>query len=181
MGAGDDQSERLQEFSGQLSACQAELLTYAFALVQNMADAEDVCQRAAVVLWQKYDQYEPGSEFRLWALKITQFEAFNFIRRRRGDRIFFHEDTLQAIVASQCEEASHVDQQAEWKLLRHCLANLTSQQRKLIQARYEGTQTLAQIADKLKRNHATVRSQLSRIRRMLRECVEGKMSEGQSG
>ena len=174
----DEQIERLAEFGGQLASCQADLLTYAFSLVQNMADAEDVCQRAAVVLWQKYDQFQTGSDFRLWALKTTQFEAFNFIRRRRTDRAFFHDETLLAIAATQGTDDDPADSQNQWKLLTGCLEKLTSRQRKLLKARYEGTMTLAEIADKLKRNHATVRSQLSRIRRGLRECVEQKMKEG---
>ena len=45
---------------------QSRVYAYIRALVFRRADAEDILQEVAVVLWRKYDQFEPGSRFDQW-------------------------------------------------------------------------------------------------------------------
>ena len=56
---------------------------YAFVLANGIApaDADDVIQNVAVVLWQRYAEFRPGSDFRAWAYAVTRLEL-----RKQGDR-----------------------------------------------------------------------------------------------
>ncbi len=41
------------------------------------------------MLWEKFDQYQPGTEFRAWACRIAHFKALKFCKdRKRAPRTF---------------------------------------------------------------------------------------------
>jgi len=151
-----------------------------FALVQNMADAEDICQRASLILWQKFEQYDPDTEFRVWAIKIAQYEAYNFIRKRRKDRIFFSDETIKNIVDLENSEAVLGAPESRWAVLRKCIDKLPEHRQSLIRLYYGGTKTVSQVATELGRTEGAVRSALCRVRKVLHDCVEGFMSEEQA-
>ncbi len=169
--------QKLEVFAELLASCQTQLLAYVFALVQNMADAEDICQRASLVLWQKFEQYDPDTEFRIWAIKVAQYEAFNFIRRRRRERIFFSDETLQGIVDLENSEATFGGIESRWTALKKCVDKLPEHQQTLIRLYYGGIRTISQVAMELGRTEGAVRSALCRVRKVLRDCVEGLMLE----
>lgn len=162
--------QQLEEFTAHLSNCQTRLFAYAFAIVQNMADAEDVCQRSHVILWQKYDQFKQGSSFYSWAAKIAHFEALNFVRRRRRERLLFSEEAIQAL--TKADQAASDSYAARSTALKNCLSKLPVHHKKLIRMRYTSSQSIGKIAVSLNRTENAIRSGLSRARRALRECVE---------
>jgi RNA polymerase sigma-70 factor (ECF subfamily) len=169
---------RYAEFTEQLSACQSQLLATTYALVQNMADAEDICQRAALVLWSKFDEFEPGTSFRSWALTVTRYQAMNFVRKRQNERLFFSEKVLLALADTQDELAEEsAQQELRWSHLSACIGKLPAQQQRLVQLYYEGTRTLATVAEMLSASEGSVRTALCRIRQALRKCVQQSIRE----
>lgn len=62
--------------------------------------------------------------------------------------------------------------------LDHCLGVLSPEDRDLVARRYEQGLRITQIAVQLRRNAATVRVQLFRIRQALKDCVERQLSGG---
>lgn len=55
------------------------LLVIAWAIIGDRHWAEDVVQEAALVAWQKYDEFDPQTDFAAWTSQITR----NIARRRR--------------------------------------------------------------------------------------------------
>ena len=47
------------------------LFAYLFSLLPHRPDAEDVFQRTSLILWQKFDQWTPGSDFLAWACGLA--------------------------------------------------------------------------------------------------------------
>lgn len=179
------ETERLDRFTSHVSQCHASLFSSVFALVQNMADAEDICQAAYVILWQKFDNYVEGTNFYAWALRIAQYEAMNFARRRRRDRNFFCDETLQALAKDQAaaaDAASAADlaspHEAKNTKLQSCLKKLPVHQRRLVKLYYEGSRTIADIAGTVSRTENAVRIALCRVRKLLRECMDQASSKG---
>ncbi|MEN1678389.1 MAG: sigma-70 family RNA polymerase sigma factor [Planctomycetota bacterium] len=165
--------ERLARFTELLSTCQAHLLATVYAMVQNMADAEDIFQRASLILWRKFDEYEEGTEFRKWAVTVTRYEALNFIRKRRSERLFFSEAVLQALADTQQTLAASADEDEQrWAKLSDCLGRLPEHSRRLLKLYYEGTKTLAQVATQLGSTEGATRTALCRVRQALRRCVQ---------
>ena len=64
---------RTEEFVELSSSHQRQLLGYIFTLVGNMDDAEDLLQQTNLILWRKFDDYQPGTDFIRWACYVAAF------------------------------------------------------------------------------------------------------------
>jgi RNA polymerase sigma-70 factor, ECF subfamily len=62
---------RYDEFVELLQRSTGQILAYLNAILLNFNDAEDVFQESCVVLWQKFDEFESGTNFLAWALRIA--------------------------------------------------------------------------------------------------------------
>ena len=52
-----------EQFTDLLLRHQAQVFGYIFAAVQNLHDAEELYQDTSLVLWSKFADYRPGSDF----------------------------------------------------------------------------------------------------------------------
>ena len=64
---------------------EARIYGYIRSLVVHRADAEDLLQETASVLWQKFHEFQPGSNFLAWAMSIARFQVRHF-RRKEAQR-----------------------------------------------------------------------------------------------
>ena len=69
------------------------LRTFVRSLVPLVADANDVMQEVAVVLWQKFGEYESSEDFRRWAFGVARFKVLAWQRDRMRDRHLFRSRT----------------------------------------------------------------------------------------
>ena len=46
-------------------------------------------QETAKVCWEKFDQYQPGTEFRAWACRIAYYKALKFRERQKKTPLTF--------------------------------------------------------------------------------------------
>src|SRR3954463_13568063 len=81
-------------FASLLRESRSRVFGYLLALVQNLSDAEDLYQQTALVLWEKFSQYEAGSEFGTWAASTAHFCAVNFLRRQSRRQMLFSDAVL---------------------------------------------------------------------------------------
>src|SRR5690606_3269633 len=63
------------EFIRLLSQHQSQLFGYIFCMVRSLPDTEDVFQQTAVVLWNKFDDFTPGTSFVAWAKCVARNNA----------------------------------------------------------------------------------------------------------
>lgn len=64
---------------------------YIYCLVHDFNDTEDLYQQTCLVMWRKFDEYEQGTQFLQWALRIAHFEVTNSLRQRRRRAQFSQE------------------------------------------------------------------------------------------
>ena len=88
-------SNRADEFAQLLSAHEARLFGYIYALTLNTADAEDIYQDTAMALWRKFDEYRPGTNFAAWARAAAGFEVQHFFRSMSRHRVHFDQRLLE--------------------------------------------------------------------------------------
>ena len=67
-----DPAEAQQQFLSLFLRSERELFRYVVALVPNVADAEDIVQQTALVLWEKFSAYDPGQPFTPWACRFAR-------------------------------------------------------------------------------------------------------------
>jgi RNA polymerase sigma-70 factor len=142
-------------------------------LVFSHHDAEEVFQNTSVVLWNKFGEFEPGSNFFAWASKVAYYEVLGFMKQRRRSRML--SDGAMELLANSAialsDEAS-VRQEA----LEDCLSRLNAADRDLLQARYYHQRPAKQIATMQSRSVDSVYRALSRIHNLLLNCVQRNLA-----
>ena len=83
------ESAKIEQFAQLLATCQRQVFLYAMRLLHSAADAEEVLQETNLVLWRKFDQYQPGTEFGRWACGIAHYEVLKLREKKpREERLF---------------------------------------------------------------------------------------------
>ncbi|EDY22319.1 RNA polymerase, sigma-24 subunit, ECF subfamily [Chthoniobacter flavus Ellin428] len=162
-------------FVRELNAAHALLLRYAMSLVGNRHDGEDVLQRASVIMWRRFGEFEPGTDFVAWATTVVFYEARNFQRVAGHCRLKFDDDLMKTLAA---ERAQHVRQwPARVTALQACVEKLEPMQRNLVEEIYTRGVEAAELARQEGRAVQTIYNKLNFIRRALAECVQRSLTE----
>jgi RNA polymerase sigma-70 factor (ECF subfamily) len=150
-------------------AHQRRILTYLTAVVGDLADAEDLLQETSVVLWGKFAEYQPGTDFCAWAIKIAQFKALQHLRKtgRREALLRKEVPTLLANQASQMSGKLELEQRA----LSTCLERLPQRLRRVIRERYERGAQVKSVAELIGLSAVTVRKMLRQAYSLLLACI----------
>jgi RNA polymerase sigma-70 factor (ECF subfamily) len=150
----------------------SQIFGFIFCMVQNLADAEDVFQQAAITMWTKFDELDREVPFLAWALNIARFKALSFLKSRSRDcgGLSFSEDLINQLAA---REVSRTElQESRLQALRSCRAKLSESDQTLLAMCYGGADTIREAAKRLGRPDGSVYDSLSRIRRALFDCIQ---------
>jgi RNA polymerase sigma-70 factor (ECF subfamily) len=170
--------ERQEEFVVLLNGAHALLLRYVMSLVANRHDAEDVLQRASVVMWRRFTTFEPGTDFIAWATTVAFYEVRNFQRVTGRSRLEFDDDLLRTLAAERTQDVRHWS--ARMEALEDCVAKLDAANRDLVEAVYAQGVEIGALARQQGRAPQTIYNKLNFIRRALAECVQRRMAEAAS-
>lgn len=144
-------------------------------LVRTADDVEEVMQQTCVVLWHKFAEFEPGSDFLSWAGTIARFEVLKFRRSRARDRHQFGEELICLLADEGLAEANRREQ--ECRALDNCIQRLPPPQRELIERCYGSGTPINQVAETLGRTATSLYKALNRIRQALLECIEKSLAQ----
>ena len=75
-------SDLAASFSRLLIANQRRLYGFVYTLVQDHTATDEILQEVATVLLKKFDQFEPGTDFGAWAMKVSRFTVFEWRRKQ---------------------------------------------------------------------------------------------------
>jgi RNA polymerase sigma-70 factor (ECF subfamily) len=167
-------SDRTTEFVDLLLRNERRIYAHIRAMVLNRSDAEDLLQDTSKVLWEKFDEYEPGSDFAAWAHKVAYYEILRHLRERRTGHVVFSQQLVEQLADRSMAASSRVDETQEF--LRQCVAELETRDRELLLRRYEPGASAGKLAAALKCPVQTVYSRLKRIRRAVFDCIQRKQS-----
>jgi RNA polymerase sigma-70 factor, ECF subfamily len=165
-----DLSALTEAFASLYARHHVDLLRYVLTLVPDRAQAEDIVQETARILWQKASEYDPALPFLPWARRFAYFEVLKF-RRREGLRRRFFSDTLVETLADERPAADEF-LEARRRALSGCLANLDEPSRRLLADRYSGPH--GSVTDLAAQRGATPNAlylALHRIRLRLLDCI----------
>lgn len=158
-----------ESFVADLTQHHAELLGFIYSLVGNWQDAQDVLQQTSMVLWRKYDQFDPSTNFMDWATRVAFYEAKNFIRLIARDRHYFNDELLRQIAAERARDVGHCHSRAA--ALESCLSKLRAEDRDLLDQVYDGRKAVGDIASDIGVAIQSVYNRLYRLRKRLADCV----------
>jgi RNA polymerase sigma-70 factor (ECF subfamily) len=143
-------------------------------LLVRPSDVDDLLQEVNLVLWEKADEFQPGTDFWAWASQIARFKALNHARKLGRERLVFDMEVMERVADVATERLQTLDQRRV--ALDHCLQQLPPSQRQLIDLRYAGDQSIERIAESIGRPPGSIRQTLYRIRMALLDCIEGQLA-----
>jgi RNA polymerase sigma-70 factor (ECF subfamily) len=170
-----NEKERQALFAELISRYQNELHGYIYAVVRNWDDADDLYQAVCLVLWSKFDLFQPGTSFFAWARETAKNKVGDFVRRRPSPTHVTEQ--LLDILAGTATDSHNSGPETYLAALRRCREKLTNSDEELIQLRYVEELNTIEIADRLQRLRPSISRSLNRIRRLLFECVEMEVAK----
>lgn len=163
------------EFVLNIIDVQRRLSAYVYSLVLDEETTREVVQRTNVVLLEKRQQYEPGTQFSAWAMKVAYYEILAVRRDRGRERLLFDDEVLARLAEAGEQAVFASDDRLE--ALMACLASLPYRQRELVLRRYQAENSVKQLADQMRKTPAAISNLLYRTRAQLLECVRRKLGE----
>lgn len=158
------------EFLGLFIAHQREIFTFILMLVPNAADAEDLLQETATIMWRKFEQFEKGTNFARWGIAVARNRIMKFWERQRNSWLKFNSELTARIVPQAESVFDRLDDRTQ--ALQQCLGKLNERDRELIKLRYDKKTTTKNLAKELGRSAYGLYKTLARIHHVLENCVQ---------
>ena len=128
-------SEPSAEFIQLLTTHQSRLYAYCLSLLGNRQNAQEVMQETNLILWKKNDQFESGTNFGAWMLKIAYYQSLEYRRKLNKQAIFIEDEDFLSKLAEEVEEQTETLEHQQ-EALRLCMARLPDRQRDIVHRRY---------------------------------------------
>ncbi len=143
--------------------------------VPMVADANDVMQEMAIVLWRKFGEYATSEDFRRWAFGVARFKVLAWQRDRMRDRHIFGADLTELLATESEIESARLERQRE--VLRECLDELPTEHRRLVETAYAPGTRIDKLAERWGQTAMTLYKRLHRIRLALVDCTRGRLRQ----
>jgi RNA polymerase sigma-70 factor (ECF subfamily) len=140
----------------------------------NRPEADDLMQEACIAMWRKFDTLKSEESFRSWAYSYLRLTALNMKRKQKRSPLVFTEELIEIISNDWKEMGSLSD--AKSSALANCLKELPDKQRNLLAMYYSSEKiTVRQMSEQLERPIDGIRKALTRIRAILKVCINDKL------
>ena len=170
-----DQNTNNDLFVELFSSNYRRIMSYICTLVPCSQDAEDIMQSTAKVLWEKFDQFEVGSNFVSWAVTVAKYQVLSY-RKKYNIKVQFNSNLLE-ILSEESQNPTSEDQD-RLDALRNCLHKLNQKDKKLIRYRFDKQMTAKILSSQFGVAMNTIYRNESRILNLLLGCVRRTLGGG---
>ena len=166
-----------ESFVRLLAEHESAIFGYILSILPSWSDAQDVYQETSVVLWRKFDEFEPGSNFVGWACVTARFKALNKIKKLGRDKTIFSDALIETMADEGESDLERLD--AERRALHGCMDKLPDPDRDLVERCYAPKASIKEVATEVGRSPNAVYKWLNKVREALFRCIRHRMaSEG---
>ena len=160
-----------EEIESSIEAIQTDLRAYIISLAGHGNDCDDIVQETNLFLWERKDDFKPGTNFKAWALRVAHFKAMGNRRDqvRRGE-VIFSEDIAHEISIQAAEHFS--TRTSQISALRHCLSKLSADEIRIVKIKYLSKIPLTKFATQTGKSINSMHKSISRTRLKLKSCIE---------
>jgi len=171
-----DQDRRTLDFLRLFVRHQQEIYAYILTLVPHVHDADDLFQEGMTVMWRKFDQFQPGTNFAAWGVQIMRYQILDYRRNlARSKQVFMSDSLFETLMnhlpVIQDEMAVRIE------ALRKCQSLLDDRAKRIIKMRYERNAPVEGIASYLKVSRRHVYHILGQINNVLLRCMRRTLAE----
>lgn len=144
----------------------------AASVVRDVHAADDIFQQVVLSALENRTHFHDAGHVLAWSLRAVRHRAVDLARSRQLRPL---PDEVLDLLESRLEDTVSTEWSDRSEALHHCLRQLTTSARGLLQMKYgEGLTALA-IAKRLQRTADAIYQSLSRLHRCLRKCVEQRL------
>ncbi|MBK1790803.1 sigma-70 family RNA polymerase sigma factor [Persicirhabdus sediminis] len=166
--------EQERDFVGLLTKHQASIQAYIISMMPGFSGVADILQETNIILWEKREVFEFGTNFGAWANTVARFQVLKQRAKLKKADVPIMDEGVMDFLALQCD-VSEEESDYRLKSLDECLRGLSEPDRCLIEARYGSRMSLREYAGEINRSEGVLRVTLYRIRQGLRRCINGKL------
>jgi RNA polymerase sigma-70 factor, ECF subfamily len=170
-----DTPEHYETFVRLLVAHEGRLRGFLRTLLRDWDDVDEVMQETSLVIWRKFTQFDPDTNFMAWAAAIGRFEALKHLRKQSRDRLVFNDEILDLLAQESLEETDTLEHHRI--ALTSCLEKLDSRQKELLQLAYQPGVKFHEVAAQAGKSAQAFYKTIQRTRAQLLECAEKHMQK----
>ncbi|VAX39532.1 hypothetical protein MNBD_PLANCTO02-1727 [hydrothermal vent metagenome] len=170
-----DDRDKAGEFVWEHTMHSRYIYAYLRTLVPNSEDADDVFQEVGITLWEKFDEFKRGTNFRAWACQIAYFKVLEHRRKTNHLPVLLSPVACQRLAETMNQRIGKTEK--EFQALQGCLEKLREKDRELITSRYQPEGSPKQLASTKNVPVKRIYKSLSRIRNALHECIKRTLAE----
>jgi RNA polymerase sigma-70 factor (ECF subfamily) len=148
---------------------QGEIYAYILTMVPNAADAEDLFQETSSLMWRKFEEYKPGTNFTAWGCKIAYFLILEHRRKTARCPLRYSSETIQILSEEYTRRLAEKSQRTE--ALKTCLKRLSEKEQLLLRLRYRQALSVKEIALQWGKSVELIYKNLAKIHYFLYECI----------
>jgi RNA polymerase sigma-70 factor (ECF subfamily) len=152
-----------------MTSNQNRIYGYILCLVPQTSDADDILQETTLLMWEKFSDYQEGTDFAAWGMAIARYKTMKFIQKNKRDIGCLDDDVLTRISDESEQFMNHIDVRLD--ALHRCIQKLPEGDALVIKLRYGQEAPVKTIADQLGRAEKTVYKALGRIHNILLRCI----------
>jgi len=169
-----DETESRKRLMTLMTRHQRQIFGYIYTLVPNRYDAEDLLQETSLVICEKFDEFEEGTDFVAWACQIAYWRIRYSRQKFARSKVVFNQEILDAVARTASTMTSELDSRHE--ALGNCLQKLHPRDRELVLTRYEPGSGVEEAARRSGRTLQTAYKALARLRKLLLDCVSNQLA-----
>lgn len=143
------------------------------ALQPSLSDADDVLQETFLTVSRKVSSFEIETNFTAWACGIARLKVLENFRQTKRANVL----SEKAIIALTEDVPSAESFKEREQALEKCIAKLPAKLRDLLWRRYSSRQRSDEMAEALGMTSNAVRVALSKVRVVLRDCINLQLKE----
>lgn len=151
-----------------------QVFAYIYTLVPNRHDAEDILQETCLTIYDKFQEFTPGTDFLAWAMRIAWWKVRAARQKFARAKVVFNDEVMEAVshtAATMVEETSPMH-----AALTQCLQKLNERDRRMVLTRYEHGAGVERAALVSGRTLQAAYKALMRIKQVLHDCVLNTMT-----
>lgn len=151
------------------------LLHIAILLVKDHQIAEEVVQDTFVIVFEKINQLLEAKKLKGWLIMITLNECRSRMRKWSWKNIFLHYDSqFETDIVDDIELSPEETLLNTWRdsQLHEAIGELAYKYREVITLYYFEELSIKEITEMISENENTIKTRLSRGRRLLKELIE---------
>ena len=171
-----NEADRSKQLMLLMTQHQRRIFSYIYTLVPDRHDAQDLLQETSLVICEKFNEFEIGTDFVAWACQIAYWRIRAARQKFARSKVVFDQEVVDAVAQTAATMGAELD--ARHEALEHCLKKLHPRDREMVLTRYEPGVSVEEAAQQSGRSLVAAYKAIARIRKLLFDCVSNQLATG---